>query len=73
MSVDVTDTPPHQAIVFDKKENFFIGGFAGAGQITEKFQNFTAIAQIAAGQFTDHERVYQYTGAGEQIYELGIS
>jgi hypothetical protein len=73
MSVDVTDTLSHQAILFDKKENFFIGGFAGAGQITKKIQNFTAIAQIAAGQFTDHERVYQHAGTGEQINELSIS
>ena len=66
MRVDVADTPPIQAFVFDEPEYLAIGGNRSLGQSLQRAEDQIPLAQVAERQFAQNKRMPEDLILGEQ-------
>ena len=59
MHVDQSQAPALQPVALDEFEHFVIRRPINRGQRLEKFQGLGSIAEVAAGELADNERVTQ--------------
>src|SRR5881227_1817993 len=55
MHLDVTDSPSHQAVLFEEAKRLLVVWHDARGKRRNKTENLIAIPDLAAGQFTDDE------------------
>src|SRR5438270_5024212 len=66
MRVDVADTPPIQAFVFDEPEYLAIGGNRSLRQSLQRAEDQIPLPQIAERQFAQNKRMPENLILGEQ-------
>lgn len=73
MEIHPTYAPAVKFIVFEKCHHFDVGGLGDLREVREMLQEFGAIAESAAGQFSNHPRVQENHIEFEQPDHLRIA
>src|SRR3972149_7798162 len=73
MSIDITDTPAHQAVPFDEEQYLVIGGDRNSRKILQQGQNRFAVLQIATGEFADDKRMRQRPAGVQQFHQRRLT
>jgi hypothetical protein len=73
MSGDVADSSAMQTVTLDEHQHLIGTCHRSGRQILQKFQDRLAVLQVAAGEFSDHERMHRDSRALKQIDEPRIA
>jgi len=60
MGIHAADPTPHQLLLLNQQQNFRIARHRCGRQALQQIQQLSALAQVAAGEFTDHPGMHHH-------------